>query len=165
MRAIQELSLSSTSAVTDLWNQAELELGCERSGFHSELVVRMTMWMNCHFDSHKVFQCQELKMDSFCKRNILLRVVSVTRCCERCDATRSTCVFCDTTSRMSVHPLPGYRACPNPLFVTVLRVTAKELQLFVNCSGCPFRDCHDRGFVVTTQSESPNKQISHKVCH
>ena len=35
--------------------------------------------------------------------NNLMRVITVTRCPERCDATRSTCVSRDTKSRISNH--------------------------------------------------------------
>ena len=43
-----------------------------------------------------MFWCQDLEQDRFSKRNNFLRAVSVTRCPELCNATRSSCVSRDT---------------------------------------------------------------------
>ena len=50
-----------------------------------------------------VLQCHDLEQDGFCKRNNILRVISVIRCCEQRDDTRTPCVSCDTKSKTSHH--------------------------------------------------------------
>ena len=65
--------------------------------------------------------------------NNLLRVITVIRCPERCDATRSTCVSRDTKSRISNHPWTDIAT------VTILRVMSKSSELFALCPNCPFR--------------------------
>ena len=51
-----------------------------------------------------MFWCQDLEQDGVCQLNNFHRVISVIRCAERCDATRSTCVLRDAKYRISNHP-------------------------------------------------------------
>ena len=76
-----------------------------------------------------MFRCQDFGQDSLCKRINLFRLISVTRCPERCDATRSTRLSRDTKSIISYHAWPDCRAWRKSRFATILGVISKSSQL------------------------------------
>ena len=84
-----------------------------------------------------MFPCQDLEQDGFCNRNNLLRAISVTRCPEQCDATRSTCPSRDTKCRVCHHAWPDRRDRSDSRFATILRDISKSSQLFANCPNWP----------------------------
>ena len=77
-----------------------------------------------------MFWCQDLEQDGLSKWNNLLRVISVRRCPERCDATRSTCVSRGTKSSVSKHTWQDCRVWCESRLVAMLRVAPKSSQCF-----------------------------------